>query len=185
MSRFTCPQCQGEFYVDTAGMNCPNCKVWMEGEKFSPSPQPTQEPTDEERAIWTKEGAQLLSTYGPHNFQVMVDGSSGDIILECAVVDVMTKAFKLWQDRQRKYGRGNIARTGAMGCYIRAEDKMSRLRRVYIQGKGDMPDESINDTWLDLLNYAMMGYMCTNNLWPGLESADWYGETNAIPGTKK
>lgn len=79
---------------------------------------------------------------------------------------VQSKAFKLWCDRQKKYGSTNISSTGALGCYVRANDKLARLKGKYTEGKGDTPDESVSDTWLDLMNYAMMGYMCHNGLWP-------------------
>ena len=87
--------------------------------------------------------------------------------LETRVQYVQGIAFKLWQDRQAKYGPTNIAITGALGCYVRSQDKLARLSRVYKEGAKDMPDESISDSWLDLMNYAMMGYMCENGLWPG------------------
>lgn len=88
--------------------------------------------------------------------------------LELDVRMVMNMALALWKDRQAKYGPRNIAATGALGCYVRANDKLARLGRVYLEGKRtEMSDESINDSWLDLLNYALMGYMCENNLWPG------------------
>lgn len=88
--------------------------------------------------------------------------------LEQEVLGVLNKAFELWKDRQAKYGPRNIAATGALGCFVRANDKLARLGRVYLEGKRtEMSDESVNDSWLDLLNYALMGYMTENNLWPG------------------
>lgn len=86
--------------------------------------------------------------------------------LEVRVLGVQEQAYELWKDRQRKYGCTNISRTGALGCYVRGMDKLARLGHVYRDGAKDMPDESISDSWLDLMNYAMMGYMCHNGLWP-------------------
>jgi hypothetical protein len=201
MAAFHCDKCSGDFYVDTAGMNCPNCGIWLEGAQSAPpffcdhanenpmicrcpencyckthTCKVTKEPTDEERAALLDDGPVLLWSEPA----VHVTGESGDRELEKKVVEVFRIAFQLWQSRQKKYGRGNIARTGSLGCYIRSEDKMARLRGVYVQRKGDMPDESISDSWLDLVNYAVMGYMCHHKLWPGLEQADWYGETNVL-----
>lgn len=42
MSRMVCSKCQGEFYVDTPGMNCPNCSIWLEGEPFRGSLSTTE-----------------------------------------------------------------------------------------------------------------------------------------------
>lgn len=88
-------------------------------------------------------------------------------VLRGHVVDTFNKAFAIWEQRQQKYGPSNISTTGALGCYVRSQDKLARLGRVYKDGVKDMPDESVNDSWLDLVNYAVMGYMCHNNLWPG------------------
>jgi hypothetical protein len=183
MSHMVCPQCQGDFFVATAGMNCPNCGIWMEGEKSSPSTP--KEVTDEERASLLDDDRKLKTWDSIDDFQLMVDGKSGDMMLEVEMIRILTRAFRLWQDRQLKYGRGNIARTGAVGCYIRCEDKLARLNGVYVKGRKDMPDESISDSWLDLLNYAMMGYASHHNIWPGLEQTGWYGETNALSGTQE
>lgn len=93
-------------------------------------------------------------------------GESADAAAESGVLDVMAQAFDIWQARHRKYGRGNIATTGATGCAVRAQDKLSRLLNLYLQNGGQGEDETVNDTWIDLVNYAIMGHMCHNNKWP-------------------
>ncbi len=105
-----------------------------------------------------------------HNVkQQLCDGSSGDAQLEKRMVDVLIEALRLWKERHKKYGRGNISRYGATGCLVRSGDKAARLEEVYIRGKKDFPDETITDSWLDLLNYAAMGLLCHRGLWPGVE----------------
>lgn len=150
--RWTCSYCfpvQQMWLVEGASAPplCPSCNRAM----FKPSPDP-QVPT------------QIAQDFR--------DTLSSTTLLEEQVLAVMGKAFTIWKDRQAKYGPQNIAFTGALGCMIRAFDKVSRLRGVYLAGKGDTPDETINDSWLDLLNYALMGYLCHNNLWPGVDNAD-------------
>ncbi len=95
-----------------------------------------------------------------------VQGESGDTTCELAVLASMAIAFDIWQARHRKYGRGNISATGAQGCAVRAQDKVSRLLHAYATGSTDTPDESIGDSWVDLLNYAAMGYACHKGEWP-------------------
>lgn len=95
-----------------------------------------------------------------------LNGSSGNVALEAEVAVRMQRAFNLWKERQRKYGVTNIARTGALGCYVRCEDKLARLSRVYVEGAGEMPDETIKDSWLDVVNYAIMGLMNHEGAWP-------------------
>lgn len=95
-----------------------------------------------------------------------VPGTAGDPVLEERVLRAYMLAFSIWMSRQRKYGRLNIAATGAPGCFVRALDKLSRLRQVYVNNnKDDFTDETLEDTWLDLLNYAAMGYLCHKGQW--------------------
>lgn len=93
-------------------------------------------------------------------------GESADTVAEAGVLDTMAVAFDVWQARHRKYGRGNIAATGAVGCVVRAQDKLARLVNLYLHKGGEGNDETVNDSWIDLINYAIMGYMCQNNKWP-------------------
>lgn len=53
-----------------------------------------------------------------------------------------------------------------MGCLIRCNDKIQRLRRHYFDEiENPLTDETIEDTWLDLLGYALMGLICERKLW--------------------
>lgn len=95
------------------------------------------------------------------------DGSSGDQSLESTMAGIFKELFILWKDRQKKYGPGNIAAFMDTGCLVRGHDKMARLRHVYIDGKGaEVDDESVEDSWKDLANYAAMGLACKRDLWP-------------------
>lgn len=95
-------------------------------------------------------------------------GASGDPEMEQKMFIVFLAAWQLWQERQRKYGRANIAKHGALGCAVRMSDKLARLDRYYVEGKrGEMPDETVLDSWLDVANYALMGAACLQKLWPG------------------
>jgi len=88
---------------------------------------------------------------------------SGDPQLAKAMINVLRRAFEIWQERHAKYGRLNIALWGAAGCALRATDKVMRLRRYYL-GQA-FSDETLQDTWLDLLNYAAMGLLCQEGQW--------------------
>lgn len=96
-----------------------------------------------------------------------VDGSSGDPATEAAMLRAFAAAFTIWKVRHRKYGRTNIARTGDVGCYVRIEDKISRLERWYKRNTDEsFADETLVDTWIDILNYAAMGLLSVNKEWP-------------------
>ena len=100
-----------------------------------------------------------------------IDGSSGDINLEQIVSDVMKEYFALWKKKQASYGPHNIGAFGAAGCLIRSNDKIQRLRRHYFLNKDvSLSDETLEDTWEDLIGYAIMGLICERGQWPGVEN---------------
>ena len=62
---------------------------------------------------------------------------------------------KVMIDRQRKYGPGNIPEFGVFGTVVRMNDKFARLKNLVINGKGgEVADETLEDTLIDLANYA-------------------------------
>jgi hypothetical protein len=99
----------------------------------------------------------------------LANGKSGSKPIELALLTAMHDAFTLFQLRQLKYGPGNIARTGAAGVTVRVSDKAERLLQFYIRQLGHgATDESITDTWIDLMNYGAIGLMCLRGEWPGV-----------------
>jgi hypothetical protein len=95
----------------------------------------------------------------------MATGASGDINLERRFLGALQRAYLLWCERHKKYGRGNISRHGALGCLIRGDDKAARLHEFYTKKTGEFTDESVVDSWLDGANYALMGYLCHIGQW--------------------
>ena len=98
------------------------------------------------------------------------------------------KAYQLWCRKQADYGDGNI-RLGLdissndssfhatnnvlaqLGVIIRMNDKVQRLLNIYKKGifqknvNTDVTDESIEDTSLDLMNYANMLMVLKKRKW--------------------
>lgn len=65
--------------------------------------------------------------------------------------------------KQRDYGPGNILDFGDQGVLVRANDKVARLKNLY---KGNRPqNESIDDSWVDLANYAVIAMMVRRGYW--------------------
>jgi hypothetical protein len=83
------------------------------------------------------------------------------------------------------YGPMNIAAApgGAMnGLRVRMYDKLARLNNLV--DTGDTPNyESIEDTLLDLANYAIIGLLVQRGQWEGLPNSN--GETKKSSGTKR
>lgn len=63
--------------------------------------------------------------------------------------------------KRADYGYLNLVKFGEIGFATRAYDKMERLANLLVSGK--KPNhESVNDTWVDLANYAIMACIFRN-----------------------
>jgi hypothetical protein len=73
--------------------------------------------------------------------------------------------------KQQDYGPLNIAHApgGAMnGLRVRMHDKLARLNNLV--DKGNTPNyESIEDTLIDLANYAIIGLLVQRGQWEGAD----------------
>lgn len=70
--------------------------------------------------------------------------------------------------KQTDYGPGNIANApgGALnGLRVRIYDKISRINNLTDSGK-EPENESLQDSFLDLANYAIIALMVLNDEWP-------------------
>jgi hypothetical protein len=92
----------------------------------------------------------------------MKDSADVDVILN----ELATILYKKHED----YGPMNIAGApgGAMnGLRVRMYDKLARLNNLV--DTGDTPNyESIEDTLIDLANYAIIGLLVQRGQWEGL-----------------
>lgn len=83
---------------------------------------------------------------------------------------VLEELEDLMHERGQKYGPGNIAEFGDFGVLVRMSDKLARLRNLYTTGNGaDVRDESVEDTLMDIANYAVIMLAWRRGLWPGSE----------------
>lgn len=110
-------------------------------------------------------------------------GSSGHPELERAWLAKAKEIFELFCQKQRSYGPGNIQSFRDVGVVIRVSDKIQRLKKAYFgQGlreiKSKCPHcgelivgETLRDTWMDLADYGIIGLLCLDGDWPGVEEA--------------
>lgn len=75
----------------------------------------------------------------------------------CVYVDP-NAALALMLKKRADYGIQNILVFGELGVLVRSWDKLSRLKNL-MGRQGQVPDESIQDTWVDLFNYALIAIM--------------------------
>lgn len=82
-------------------------------------------------------------------------------------------AKKLLLSKHKDYGPLNIAHApgGAMnGLMVRMHDKMERLKHLTYAVPDQKPNyESIEDTLMDLANYAIIGLLVQRGQWEGIE----------------
>lgn len=105
-------------------------------------------------------------------------GASGNIVLERAWLRAASKAFDIFCQKNHDYGSDNLSVMWLPGVAIRLGDKVSRLWGLTgLRGEDLTPvvaDESISDTLLDTLNYAMVGYLMITNQWHKINVDDYF-----------
>ena len=88
---------------------------------------------------------------------------------------VSCEAVQLFDTKQQDYGSGNISATKELGVAVRLQDKVSRLlnlleKKMKAQGHADtliaeINHESLDDTYLDIANYGLIGVLLRRRLW--------------------
>lgn len=77
---------------------------------------------------------------------------------------VMCSNAQVFDRKQQDYGSRNISDFGELGVLVRTNDKVQRIRNLL--GQTNAPsNESIEDSWLDLANYGIIGYLVHKDLW--------------------
>lgn len=88
-------------------------------------------------------------------------------MLEDQFVEVLAEANLLFQQKNESYGPNNIAIAGYQGVLIRTSDKFQRLLNLQTnQISEELNSESIEDSLLDILNYAAIMILLRRNIWP-------------------
>lgn len=71
---------------------------------------------------------------------------------------VLAELKSMMLRKQADYGPKNITDFGALGCLVNANSKVNRLRNLLMNNKTPN-NESIDDSWVDLANYAIIALM--------------------------
>ena len=90
--------------------------------------------------------------------------------LECTedhtfeIIEIMLSDIQLFDQKQRDYGKLNIAKFGQIGVLVRASDKIERLTTLIQSGK--LPsNESVEDSWQDLSVYGAIARVINKGSW--------------------
>ena len=91
-----------------------------------------------------------------------------------AVRQIFQDQYALMVRKQTDYGPGNISAFGELGVLVRLSDKLERLKNLLLtrdaQGRITMnpaapANESVEDSYRDLLNYALIALMVRQGQW--------------------
>ena len=89
-----------------------------------------------------------------------------------ALASIYDQAEELLLSKQRDYGPDNIAKSPfgpLFGLLVRMYDKQARA--VNLVGKGqEAQHESLEDTFIDMLNYSVIGLLVLRGQWPGVKA---------------
>lgn len=73
--------------------------------------------------------------------------------------------LELLDRKARDYGPGNINAFGDLGVLVRMSDKIERLKNLY-KSSATPQVESVDDTWIDIMNYAAIAIAYRRKQWP-------------------
>tara|TARA_R110001592_G_scaffold65051_4_gene199838 strand:+ start:3896 stop:4318 length:423 start_codon:yes stop_codon:yes gene_type:complete len=90
--------------------------------------------------------------------------------------NIQDEMYKMFAAKHMDYGLQNISLGGDLsnkndklysltGLAIRLTDKISRLRNLLINGKNYVKGEGMEDTFIDVANYGIIGMLVGRNKW--------------------
>jgi len=90
---------------------------------------------------------------------------------------IQEEQYELFAKKMLDYGLNNITLGGDIvnnsddkkfsltGLTIRLTDKINRLRNLVVSGKNYVKDEGMEDTFIDIANYGIIGMIVGRNRW--------------------
>ena len=91
--------------------------------------------------------------------------------------NIQKEMYEMFARKHMDYGLNNIALGGDIlnnehnkkfsltGLAIRLTDKISRLKNLLLNGKNFVKGEGMEDTFLDIANYGIIGLLVGRNKW--------------------
>jgi hypothetical protein len=118
--------------------------------------------------------SNLRDQYGNRDTSLAPNADKVDEAFVADVWRIMDQAGNLLLRKHRDYGPKNIAHSpgGPLnGLRVRMWDKIARINNLLDSGVKPS-NESLRDSYLDLLNYSAIAMMVLDNVWPEVESTD-------------
>jgi hypothetical protein len=91
--------------------------------------------------------------------------------------NIQNEQYELFARKMMDYGLNNVTLGGDIvnnsedkkfsltGLTIRLTDKINRLRNLVVSGKQYVKDEGMEDTFIDIANYGIIGLLVGHNKW--------------------
>ncbi len=92
--------------------------------------------------------------------------------LDQAYQQILDELLEMFLKKHKDYGKGNILSIKELGIAIRATEKVERLKHLLMKeelGKGDPVNESIEETWVDIAVYSIIGVLYRRKQFQNLE----------------
>ena len=91
-------------------------------------------------------------------------------------IKIQNEMYEMFARKHMDYGLNNIALGGDLtnkedkkfsltGLCIRLTDKISRLKNLLINGRSFVKGEGMEDTFIDIANYGIIGLLVGRNKW--------------------
>jgi len=116
--------------------------------------------------VWDLSLSDRLREWNALNQTATSKGISEEFLL--SILNKLNDAGQLLVKKQLDYGPTNISRApgGPMnGLRVRMHDKIARINNLLDKGV-DPENESLQDSFIDLLNYSVIALMVLDNTWP-------------------
>ena len=90
------------------------------------------------------------------------------------MVRAAMECVQLFDTKQQDYGSNNISSSGELGIAVRLQDKVSRMRHILLKELTAQEKfahvfkanhESLEDTYKDAANYALIGLLLQRKRW--------------------
>lgn len=127
---------------------------------------------EEDEMYWVEEWrilGSIAAAVGVKNGNLFPTGGPGghpENIISSVSASVVFDSWMLQEEitatlvrKQSDYGHHNIARFGRRGLVVRTHDKIARLKNLHLARSGKAANESLTDTYTDIVGYSAIGMM--------------------------
>lgn len=88
--------------------------------------------------------------------------------LDAAYEQVLEELLQMFLKKHKDYGKGNILSIKELGIAFRIGEKTERIKHL-LMSQHDPANESLEDTWLDIAVYGIIGALYNRGQFQELE----------------